>query len=294
MVQIQPFPVTFSILRKFTQDDGANIIQIVKNDKDYIKNNYGVTQTYVANGFLTSLATYFEGDSLPKSALPQYNTTDDESTRTLKTLNQVWGPATPKFYAKLWLSDRLAPTASQWVPWAKYSLINNEGYPYTIDEPLNLLTRGLTEPFQENYSIGISIVDAGWGYVKSMDTLVVKGCWTQDNRIIQPDPVQQVLVTGGTVQNITAYRNVLAGNVGTTRRNILPANSKRIFASVRNAATTGTIYVAYRDITPSASNNDGAIPAGNTLQVTSTYLGDIYAVASAAGTSYETTENYNA
>jgi hypothetical protein len=180
------------------------------------------------------------------------------------------------------------------MPWAKYSLINNEGYPYSIDEPLNLLTRGLTEPFQENYSIGISIVDAGWGYIKSADTLVVKGCWTQDNRIIQPDPIQQVIVQGGTVQQVTAYRNILSGNLGTARRILLPANSKRIFASIRNTAVSAIIYVAYRDITPSASTNDGAIPAGSSLQVPSTYLGDVYAVASAATTGYEVTENYNA
>lgn len=294
MVQVQPFPITFSILRKFTQDDAGNIIQIVRNDADFLKNSFSIKEAYRANGFLTALSTYFEGDSLPESPLPQYATTDDESTRTLKTLNQVWGATTPKFYCRLWLSTRLNPTAADWIPWAKYSLINNEGYPYSIDEPLNLLTRGLTEPFQENYSIGLSIIDAGWGYLKSVDALVVKGCWTQDNRIIQPDPVQQVIVQGGTVQQVTAFRNMTTGNMGTARRLLIAGNLKRIYASVKNTAASAVIYVAYRDIIPSASNNDGAISAGNTLAVPATYLGDVYAVASAATTGFETVENYNA
>lgn len=294
MVQIQPLPITFSILRRITQEDGGNIIQIVKNDGDFLRNVLGVRETYRSNGFLTSLSSYFEGDSLPESPLPQYLSTDDESTRTLKTLNQVWGSATPKFYCRVWLSLKQNPTISDWFPWGKYSLLNNEGYPYSIDEPLNLLTRGLTEQFQENYSIGISILDAGWGFLKPDDTLIIKGCWIQDNRIIQPDPIQQVVVQGGTVQNVTAYRNILSGNAGTSRRIILPANSKRIFASIKNTATSGSIFVAYRDIAVSSANNDGAISAGNTLLVPATYLGDVYAVANAGGMGYEVTENYNA
>lgn len=303
MVRVDPVPKTFSILRRVTSLDEGNIIQIVRNDPNWLKSNAGITARYVTNGFLTDLSTYFSSDSLDKVPFPNYQVTDSEGERTLKTLNLVWGANTPKFYGQLWLStkldpvyDPLSPDTGDWVRWAKYSLINNEGYPYSIDEPLNLLTKGMSFDFDAPYSIGFSVLDADWGYLKTIDTLNIKGTWKQDNRVIQDDPVVPIIVQGGTVQQITQYRNTSSGTVGTTtRRLLLAANSKRIAATIKHGSTaTNTVYIANRDITPSSTNNDGSVTAGSSYTVPSTYTGDVWGIGSTINTPYESMEIYNA
>lgn len=277
-----------------TAADAGNIIQLVRCDSNWARDNAGINVKYVANGFLTSLSSYFSSDSLPKAPFPNYQVEDTEAERTLKTVNHVWSPTTPKFYGQLWLSTLLDPTPSDWIQWAKYSLINNEGYPYSLDEPINLLTKGMTEDFQAPYSIGFSVVDANWGHLKTVDTLNIKGTWKLDNRIIQDDLVATVIVQGGTVSQVTQNTDRVAQNTGTTRRILIPANTRRILASVKHGSTaTSSIYLAIRDITPSATNNDGVVSAGSTWNAPTTYTGDIYAIASGAAVPYESTHVYN-
>lgn len=289
MTTTQYLPITFDILEKIPSEN-ASIIPIVYNDPDYARNRYVIPEGYICNGFLTELYVYAEIDSLAENPLPSYLAEDTETERVVKTLNAQWGSTVPKFYLQLW---RWREASSEWLPRGKISLTNQYGYPYTISRPLDLLTDNIARDFGEKFKLGVSIVDAGFGLLKTIDRVIVDGTWKQDIRIIKPDtPV--ISVQGASVVNVTQYRNSNQGTVGTTRRNLLDANNARISATVLNTHATNTLYIAERDITPSATNNDGAIPAGGSKNITTGYKGIVYGLASAINTSYTATETYNA
>ena len=288
MTTIQNLPITFDILEKIPSQS-SSIIQIINNDPNYARNRYVIPEGYVCNGFLTELYVYTEIDSLTENPLPDYQLEDTESDRVIKTLNAVWGSTVPKFYLQLW---RWRDVSNEWIPRGKVSLLNQYGYPYAISRPLDLLTDNIAREFGENFKLGVSIIDAGFGLLKTVDLVVVDGCWKQDVRVIKPDtPV--VSVQGASVVNVTQFKNSNQGTVGTSRRTLLDANNARISATVLNTHASNVLYIAERDITPSSTNNDGAIPAGGSKNITTGYKGIVYGLASAINTSYTATETYN-
>lgn len=288
MTTIQNLPITFDILEKIPATSSA-IVEIINNDVNYAKTKYGITEGYVCNGFLTELYIYAEIESLAENPLPEYLAEDTEAEKVIKTLNAMWGSSVPKFYIQLW---RYKESTNEWLPRGKISLTNQYGYPYTISRPLDLLTDNIARDFGEKYRLGVSVIDAGSGLLRSDDLVIIDGTWKQDIRIIKPDtPV--ISVVGSTVQNVTQTQKILSGTMGTTRRIAFDANTARISAIVKNDSSTATIFIAERDITPSSSNNDGSIPPNGSRIVTSTYKGTVYMAASAAATPWTTTEVYN-
>lgn len=287
MTSIQPLPITFDILEKLPAQTG-DITTIIYNDPSYAANRFGITQGYQSNGFITELYAYCEIESLDEVPLPDYQLEDTQSDKIIKTLNSVWGPDTPKYFLQLW---RWKASANTWYPRGKISLTNPSGYPYTISRPLDLLTDNVARDMGEGFKLGVSIVDAGNGFVKSNDSVIIDGSWKQDVRIVMPDqPV--ISVQGASVTNVTQYANVSSSTTGTTRKIMLNANTGRISATIQNTHASNTIYIAYSDYTPNATTNDGAIAAGSSRNVTSGYKGIVYSTGSALNTSYTVTEVY--
>lgn len=289
MTTIQPLPITFDILEKIPAQS-SDVITLIYNDPTYASTRFGISEGYQTNAFLTELYVYCEIDSLAEVPLPAYNLEDSESERVLKTLNSVWGSDIPKFYLQLW---RWKESASAWYPRGKISLTNNYGYPYTISRPFDLLTDNIARDMGEKHKLGVSIVDAGSGLLKTIDSVIIDGCWKQDVRIVRPDtPI--ISVSGGSVVSVTQYKNTSTSTVSATvRKNAIPANTGRISASITNTHASNIVYVAYRDITITSTNNDGAIPPNGSVNISSTYKGDVYILGSAANTSYTTIETYN-
>ena len=288
MTTIYPLPITFDILEKLPAQS-SEIITLIYNDPAYALTRFGITEGYQSNGFITELYVYCEIDSLAETPLPEYQLEDTEAERIIKTLNNTWGSTVPKFYLQFW---RWSLKLNQWLPRGKVSLLNNQGYPYTLSRPLDLLTDNIARDMGEKFTLGVNVVDAGFGLLKSIDSVVIDGCWKQDVRIIKPDtPV--ITVQGASVTNVIQYQRINSGTVGVTRRIAFDANVNRISAAVVNNHGANTIYIAERDITPSASANDGAIPAGGSRNITTGYKGTVYMAASAASTSWTTTETYN-
>ena len=289
MTTVQPLPITFDILEKIPAQS-SDVVQIIYNDPTYANTRFGITEGYQSNGYITELYAYCEIESLNEVPLPDYQLEDTQSDKILKTLNSVWGPTTPKYYLQLW---RWHSGLSLWLPRGKISLTNPEGYPYTISRPLDLLTDNIARDMGEKFKLGVSIVDAGQGLLKSADTVVIDGCWKQDVRIVMPDtPV--ITVQGASVTNVTQYANTTTSTTGTTRKIMLAANTGRISATIQNTHGSNTIYIAYSDYTPNATTNDGAIAAGGSRNVQSGYKGIVYSTGSAINTSYSLTEVYQA
>jgi hypothetical protein len=288
MTVIQNLPMTFDILEVLPAGS-SDIVTILYNDPTIASTRFGITEGYFSNGFLTELYVYAEIDSLPEIPLPDYQSEDTEAERVVKSLNAVWGSEVPKFYLQLY---RWKESTSTWLRRGKISLTNQYGYPYGLSRPLDLLTDNIARDLGEKCKIGVSIVAADNGLLKSNDFVVIDGCWKQDVRIVKPDtPV--ISVVGSTVVNVTQYSKINSGTMGTTRRIAFDANTNRISATVKNDSATATIYIAERDITPSSTNNDGSIPPNGSRIVTSTYKGTVYMAASAAATPWTTTEVYN-
>lgn len=290
MTTVQPLPITFDILEKIPSQS-SDIITIIYNDPTYAFTRFGVTEGYQTNAFLTELYVYCEIDSLAEVPLPDYQLEDTESDRVVKTLNSVWGSDVPKFYLQLW---RWKESLNTWLPRGKISLLNNFGYPYTISRPFDLLTDNIARDMGEKHKLGVSIVDAGQGLLKTIDSVIIDGCWKQDVRIIAPDkPV--VSVQGASVVNVTQFKNVSDSTVSASvRKTVMAANTTRISGIITNNHASNTIYYAERDITITSTNNDGAIPAGGSRNVTNGYKGNVYILGSGAATSYTATETYTA
>jgi hypothetical protein len=284
-VRIEPFPITETIAQKITLLNADNIITIVRNDPAYYRTEFAIDDPYYVNGFLSELYCYSEIESLPEVPIPNYETVDSETTKLNKTLQIVWGG--PRFHLCTWISKSLNPTPDTWILTGMTSLLNSQGYPYRRDRPLDLLTDNLAREFGQNTCIGVSIRNVGHGLPDARDVINIDGAWKRDCRIVRPDFIP-VLVSGGTVQNVTQFQRTrdlsIAAVNATKKTTALAPTAGRITASVQNTHVSATLYYAERDITPTSTDNDGTIAPGATRAVRSGYSGAVSVSATGAAT----------
>lgn|GEM_PF-5608788 len=293
-ILVEPFPVTNNILEGITNVNAGNIITIVRNDPNYLKTRFGVSQGYQSNGFLTELYAYFEGNSLAEAPLPEIFPEESETSRLTKTLNVMWGADTQKYYLGFWLAKTLNPTASDWRYRGKIALLKNAGYPYALNRPFDLLTDNVTRQFGENWCLGVSIQDAGFGFLKGNDLLTIDGCWIQDNRIFK-DEIIPIAVTGGTVQQVSQNRNTEIFTMGQTRRQLFDTNSVAISRTVQNRSTAASLYLAYSDYTPTNTNSNQIVPPNSLIAIPANSVKNpIWATGSTTSIPVTTVDIFNA
>lgn len=297
MTVIEDLPLEFTIAKRLDSTYNGAIVPIVQNNPTGIKERFGIIEPIYVNGYITEALIYSEINGLPEVAAPDFLDTDTEKERTMKALAMEWSPTNPKYWMKLWIASVINPTASQWIEKGIISLIKAQGHVWSQYEPFNLLTQNIARGLGENASIGISFFDAKFGYPQTIDRICIDIQFKQQVKIVKPDQIP-IIVQGATVQSVTQYRNTTSGNLSTTKRQVLDFNGKRVSGSVSNNATTGTIYLSYGDlnsVTPTATNNNETIAAGQTKQLRNEFItSPVTIVATAAGTNFMAQETYNA
>lgn len=294
MVRVDALPVSRTISRSLVGLTNNQIVPIISNDIAVFQAEFGITERCKINGFISELRAFSSIKSLSSVPIPDFSITDSDTDKILKTQQLMWGDAAARFDLCLWSAGKLNPSASEWILEGILPLTNSAGYPYTLHNPLDLLTTNLAREFGENTSFGVSIKDAGWGLPSVLDTINIVGGWKQDCRIIQPDYIPvPINVQGATVQSVVQYRNENTANTALTKRTLLEANTKRISASIKNNSGSATLYLSETDVTPTASVNDGTVAPGATRAIRAGYVGAIYGAASATGTSTTSVEIFN-
>lgn len=294
MVRIDPLPITTTIALKVKPTQNNQIFTIVRSDPAAFSSETGIIERFVLNGFIPELRAFSSVKSLGAVPIPDFSITDSDTDKLLKTQQLMWGAEAQRFELHLWVSELLNPTADDWLLEGILPLTNSAGYPYTLHNPLDLLTTNLSRQFGKNTCFGVSVKDSGWGIPTTLDTINITGCWVQDGRIIQPDYIPvPINAIGATIQAVTQVRSEITVNVAVSRRILLEPNSKRVQCSVKNNSTNATIYLSKTDTTPTATTNNGVVPPGNIFTFEAGYFGGVWAAASASGTSSTSTDIFN-
>lgn len=294
MVRIDPLPITTTIALKLQPVTSNQIFTIVNNNASVFEAKTGLTGKFVINGFIPELRAFSEIQSLSTVPIPDFSIEDSDTDKLLKTQQLMWGEEAKRFELHLWSSASSNPTAADWIKEGALPLVNSAGYPYTLHNPLDILTTNLSRQFGDNTCFGVSIKDVGWGLPQVMDTINVMGCWVQDGRIIQPDwQPTPINVVGGVVQNVIQYQRESTFNTAVAKRVLCEINPNRISGQIRNNSTTATIYVSETDITPTSTSNNGAIAPLATYNFRPGFTGALWGAASAGGTSTTLIEIFN-
>lgn len=289
MVTLQSASRVYTISKKILPSDGENILTIVDNNIDLFRARYPTLpgDSWV-NGFLSELYCYTEINSLAEVALPNYDLGDSQSQKLTKTLQLEWG--SPRYHLCLWTTAASNPTYTDWQLVGMISLLHPSGYPYRRYRPLDLLTDNLARELGENSKIGVSIKAAGSGLPKASDLIVIDGSWKQEVVMLQPDFMP--LIVQGNVQAVQVFDVSVTSTVSNAaKKAIFTTRSGRVSGYIKNIHASSTIYIK-KDNTVTSTSYDVALAPNGTYYLESAYQGEIWAIASAAATTYTSNEVY--
>lgn len=290
MVRIDSFRQDYTGSFNFDYTQGSNIITVLDNDPILLKTIFpSLPSDFVCSGYLTELFSIERAYTLGSSELPQFEDTDTDRDRILKANQLQWN--SPRYHLNFYISGKTTISSiNDWVFIGTVPILNTGGFKYTRHRPFDLLSQNLARPFGKRAKLGIQIEDAGFGTLNAGDSLGIDLVWHQEATIVQED-YTPVIITSAQTTNVTAYADRNTRNIGTASQNILSAKAARISCSVTNNSASAIVYIGL-DRTPTASANDGAISASSTINITSSFKGQINALANAAATSITTTETY--
>jgi hypothetical protein len=253
---------------------GGNIIPLVVNDPNWIKNKFGLLGVRgYSSGMLDELRCYASISSLPEVELPAYSREDGDSANVLKAADYEWGTA--RFELTLW---KKAADSANWAEFGVTALKNAGGFRYRLHRILDLLTDNIGARIGEWGQIGVSIKNVGYGFPQSFDRISITGHWVQEyvytqefsNVIINqygssptPSPTPTPVVTPTVALTLPTGITSASANTDTT-----------IGLSI-TGVPTGTSLVGYwyKDNVLLSSFSE-AITVGTTLSFNASKLGD--------------------
>ncbi|HAA31072.1 MAG TPA: hypothetical protein DCE56_29420 [Cyanobacteria bacterium UBA8553] len=286
-VQVVPFYDEFKIDRQIIATSAPTVL-LANNPSDVEQRRKYSFLECNTRAILSKLILKVEikPNSLPEINLPNYTIEDTEAEQLAKTLQLQW--KSPRYQGVIWANESLTSELS-WARGDFFSILNNSGVPYVNYNILNMLTTDIFEGLGKQGRLGISFEDVGWGLPKNTDILTLKGTWAQQgNCVVNEDP--PLLLTGATVQQVVGYGFEQNRLVGTVATQILAARVGRKSGSIRNGSTANTVSYSY---TQNFAVTEGTIPANGTINLPTGNTGEVWARASAAGTSVTGSETYN-
>ena len=272
MTTIQTGATTETISTPITSADGSNILIIFNNDLAAYKTKYAISEPSVSlNGFVDELYCFAKlKKSLAEAPPIQFEASDTRDDRTAKAIAYEWSPTNPRMELAVWVRRNSGTTINP-TPWnlvGTTSLMNVAGYPWRRYRLLDLLTDNLGRKLGPNGQLGVSLLDVGFGVIKSAeDVISIDGAFTQEPVIFTP--------TNPNVQ-YNNYNYLF----GTVRVTLMEPNEFRNSFNITNNSATQTVYLDYSPNVSTTVFTQALTPGQNHVGAAA-YKGIVTVVASA-------------
>lgn len=182
-------PKKWDISTVYNPSQGEQIIEVVHNNPDLIRQIYGLEGVKgCANAILMELRCCASINSLAAVPLPSITDDDSESDRVVKTHSFEW--LTDRFELVVF---RKAPGQSDWAECGVTALKNSAGHRYRLHRLLDLTTDNIGCDVGEWGRLGVAIQNVGFGLPQIFDQIAVTGSWTQEFTWVEEHPTYVVI-----------------------------------------------------------------------------------------------------
>lgn len=222
-----------SINLKLDVNSGNNIIPFMSSDFEV--NTNPRHKILSRNKYLKNLKCYSVINSIDEAELPNFNFDDSESEKLNKVLDIEW--KSPRKQLNLLIGNN-----NNWLPIGEISLLNPMGYPYRINNLLDLLTDNLAFELGEETQLAVKIEDVGYGLLANTDLITIYGNYIEE--VVIDDSVQFITNTVERVINIFENSEIVA-IINKNRKYFLIQNisNNNIYLSLSNRASTNSIKI---------------------------------------------------
>lgn len=256
---MQTVNIVKTIQKKITATTNTGVIELFDNTLDFYDNALS------KSAFVKNLKAFSKIQSLEPVRLPNFKLEDSESEKLYKTLDVEFN--SPRKQLDLFIGS-----TGEWSQIGSISLLNPSGYPYRMYNLLDFLTDGLAAELGDGKTIGVEVVDVGFGILQNTDTITIHGSVTQEYVI----PEKKNELTCSAISVI----------VTDTSQIVVPNNSNRSYVLLQNKSNNSvTINLNSIDIT----HLNGIVLEPNGYIEFSTkdifYYGDIRAVSNSGESS---------
>ncbi|NJM22597.1 MAG: hypothetical protein HC907_29765 [Richelia sp. SM1_7_0] len=173
-----------SINLKLDASSGNNIIPFMLSDFEVnINPRHKILSR---NKYLKNLKAYSAIKSIDEADLPNFNFDDSESEKLNKVLDIEW--KSPRKQLNLLIGN-----SNDWMPIGEISLLNPMGYPYRINNLLDLLTDNLAFELGEETQLAVKIEDVGYGLLTNTDLITIYGNYVEE--VVIDDSTQSITST---------------------------------------------------------------------------------------------------
>lgn len=222
-----------SINLKLDASSGNNIIPFMLSDFEVnINPRHKILSR---NKYLKNLKAYSAIKSIDEADLPNFNFDDSESEKLNKVLDIEW--KSPRKQLNL-----LIGSSSDWMPIGEISLLNPMGYPYRINNLLDLLTDNLAFELGEETQLAVKIEDVGYGLLTNTDLITIYGNYVEE--VVIDDSTQSITSTVEKIVNISENSSIVA-TTNSNRKYCLIQNisENNIYLSLSNQSSKNSIKI---------------------------------------------------
>ncbi|RUT07274.1 hypothetical protein DSM106972_025350 [Dulcicalothrix desertica PCC 7102] len=152
---------------KINSGNGNEVISLFDNSLN------AFSDVIAKSAFVKNLKAFSKISSLPAVRLPNFRLEDSESEKLYKALDIEFGSPRKQL-------DIFIGSANDWSQIGSISLLNPSGYPYRMYNLLDFATDGLAAELEDGKSIGVQIIDVGYGGLQGNDTITIHGSVTQE------------------------------------------------------------------------------------------------------------------
>lgn len=167
---LQTFNKCLTLCHQVTPDNANAITPIIT-----VGNSTASGRVASRNIFVKNLKVFTQVKSLASASIPNIGLEDSEIQKLYKVLDIEW--KSPRYHLNAYISNDAGET---WYLAGALSLLNPTGYPYRIYNLMDLFTDNLAIELGENGSIGVKIVDVGYGSITANDTITIHGSYIEE------------------------------------------------------------------------------------------------------------------
>lgn len=192
----QPVKMHRNILASLKKAQMGKTVILCENTSHKIRGKFGMWNVPGwINALLTDLWVTAQVSSLPEVKLPIIEDGETQTERLNKTILYEWGTA------RLELRFLLGDPLGNWASFGETSIKNPSGYRYRKHRVLDLITDNPGYSLEENWKLGVQLLNVGFGDLKDSDRLDITGAWTQEFVAIQAQPPYVVNTVSGSGSN---------------------------------------------------------------------------------------------
>lgn len=236
-----------------------------------IVNPMDKVQSLTYYGFITSLRAMVKVKSLEEYTLPDIDGGTQRTDRYVAIRESEWGQ--PRYEMSIFLRTSFVP----WTEVARVSIQNRP--PFYQTDLLQFLTNQIAFEVANDGMIGVQFRDAGFGFPRDGDEVVLLGSVREEVTILPSEPIEAT---------ISSDSQVTVGNQTVV---VLPANSSRKSASIVNTSDSGVVFVSFNAIAE-VGKGIALYANGGSYEINTTnlYRGALTAISDTAGSTLAISE----